>query len=83
MFIMGHHTRAESAAVSTNRNGSKVLGDRCCLVESDSLQPQGLQHAWPPCPSPSPRTDIIYTEHSITSQYVHLQNLLLLRAEKL
>ena len=27
MFIMGHHTRAESAAVSTNRNGYKVLDD--------------------------------------------------------
>ena len=24
-------------------------------VVSDSLQPHGLQHAWPPCPSPIPR----------------------------
>ena len=23
-------------------------------VVSDSLQPHGLQHAWPPCPSPTP-----------------------------
>ena len=26
-----------------------------CSVVSDSLQPHGLQHAWLPCPSPSPR----------------------------
>ena len=25
------------------------------LVMSDSLQPHGLQHARPPCPSPTPR----------------------------
>ena len=25
-------------------------------VVSDSLQPHGLQHAGPPCPSPTPRT---------------------------
>ena len=27
-----------------------------CSVVSDSLRPHGLQHARPPCPSPSPRT---------------------------
>ena len=27
----------------------------CCLVVSDSLWPHGLQHARPPCPSPTPR----------------------------
>ena len=32
MFIMGHRTKAESAAVYTNRNGYKVLDDRCCSV---------------------------------------------------
>ena len=26
-----------------------------CSVVSDSLQPNGLQHARPPCPSPTPR----------------------------
>ena len=26
-------------------------------VMSDSLWPHGLQHAWPPCPSPTPGTD--------------------------
>ena len=28
-----------------------------CSVVSDSLQPHGLQHARPPCPSPTPRVD--------------------------
>ena len=27
----------------------------CCPVVSDSLRPCGLQHARPPCPSPSPK----------------------------
>ena len=27
----------------------------CCSVVTDSLQPHGLQHTRPPCPSPSPR----------------------------
>ena len=26
----------------------------CCLVVSNSLQPNGLQHTRPPCPSPTP-----------------------------
>ena len=26
-----------------------------CSVMSDSLQPDGLQHTRPPCPSPTPR----------------------------
>ena len=27
----------------------------CSVQFSSSLQPHGLQHAWPPCPSPTPR----------------------------
>ena len=30
------------------------LHDCYCLVMSDSLRPHGLQHARPPCPSPTP-----------------------------
>ena len=30
----------------------------CCSVVSNSLRPHGLQHARPPCPSPTPR---VYT----------------------
>ena len=35
---------------------------------SDSLQPHGLQHARPPCPSPSPR---IYSNSCPLSQWCH------------
>ena len=31
-----------------------ILVQFSCLVVSDSLQPHGLQHARPPCPSPTP-----------------------------
>ena len=33
---------------------------------SDSLQPHGLQHAWPPCPSPTPR---VYPNSCLSSQW--------------
>ena len=32
----------------------RLLDQLCCSVMSDSLQPQGLQHTRPPCPSPTP-----------------------------
>ena len=37
-------------------------------VVSDSLQPQGLQHARPPCPSPTPR---VYSDSCPLSQWCH------------
>ena len=37
-------------------------------VMSDSLQPQGLQHARPPCPSPTPRA---YSNSCPLSQWWH------------
>ena len=36
------------------------------LVMSDSLQPHGLQHTWPPCPSPTPRA---YSDSSLLSRW--------------
>ena len=39
-----------------------------CSVMSDSLQPHGLQHARPPCPSPTPR---IYSNSCPLSQWCH------------
>ena len=36
-----------------------------CSVVSDSLQPQGLQHARPPCPSPTPT---VYSNSYASSQ---------------
>ena len=39
-----------------------------CSVVSDSLQPQGLQHARPPCPSPTPRA---YSKSCLLSRWCH------------
>ena len=39
-----------------------------CSVLSDSLRPHGLQHARPPCPSPTPR---IYSNSCPLSQWCH------------
>ena len=39
-----------------------------CSVVSDSLQPHGLQHARPPCPSPTPR---VYSNSRPLSQWCH------------
>ena len=38
-------------------------------VVSDSLQPHELQHARPPCPSPTPR---VYSDSHPSSQWCHL-----------
>ena len=38
---------------------------------SDSLQPHGLQHAWPPCPSPTPR---VYPNWCPLSWWCHPTN---------
>ena len=39
-----------------------------CSVMSDSLWPHGLQHARPPCPSPTPR---VYSNTCPLSQWCH------------
>ena len=39
-----------------------------CSVVSDSLQPHGLQHARPPCPSPTPR---VYSDSCPLSWWCH------------
>ena len=39
-----------------------------CSVVSDSLQPHELQHARPPCPSPTPR---IYSNSCPSSRWCH------------
>ena len=41
-----------------------------CLVISDSLQPHGLQHARPPCPSPTPRVHSNSDPNSNSDQLV-------------
>ena len=39
-----------------------------CLVISNSLWPHGLQHVWPPCPSPTPRA---YSNSCPSSRWCH------------
>ena len=39
-----------------------------CSVMSNSLQPHGLQHARPPCPSPTPR---VYSNSCPLSRWCH------------
>ena len=39
-----------------------------CSVVSDSLQPHGLQHPRPPCPSPTPR---VHSDSGPSSQWCH------------
>ena len=39
-----------------------------CSVISDSLQPRGLQHTRPPCPSPTPR---VYSNSCPLSRWCH------------
>ena len=48
------------------RTFSSVLFSRS--VVSNSLRPHGLQHARPPCPSPTPR---VYSNSSASSQWCH------------
>ena len=47
--------------------GRSVSQFRCSVV-SDSLRPQGLQHARPPCPSPTPR---VYPNSCPLSRWCH------------
>ena len=37
-----------------HRSDSACMHKFSCSVTSDSLRPHGLQHARPPCPSPTP-----------------------------
>ena len=51
------------------REGVSVQFSSLHLVVSDSLQPHGLQHARPPCPSPTLR---VYSNSCPLSQWCHL-----------
>ena len=59
--------------VSTRLISSSIRGHFCsvqfsCSVISDSLQPHGLQHTRPPCPSPTPG---VYSSSCPLSQRCH------------
>ena len=54
-------------------SGSQIIGASASVqfsrtVVSDSLRPHGLQHARPPCPSPTPR---VYSNACPLSQWCH------------
>ena len=46
----------------------KAKAQFSCSVVSDSLRPRGLQHARPPCPSPTPR---VYPNSRPSSRWCH------------
>ena len=51
-----------------SREAQKITSEISHSVMSDSLQPCGLQHARPPCPSPTPR---IYSNSCPLSRWCH------------
>ena len=61
------HFIGEETLVETSSMGRNSVQFSCSVV-SDSLQPHGLQHARPPCPSPTPRT---YSNSCPLSQWCH------------
>ena len=54
--------------ISSDPQSVKCSVQFSCSVMSDSLQPHGLQHARPPCPSSAPR---IYLNSCPLSQWCH------------
>ena len=55
-FKMQRHPNTQKAKNNTIQPGRSLLGVQfSCSVVSDFLCPHGLQHARPPCPSPTPR----------------------------
>ena len=51
-----------------NSYPSHTLVQFSCSIVSNSLQPHGLQHASPPCPSPTPR---VYSNSCPLNQWCH------------
>ena len=65
-----HETRAHYTEWSKSEKHQYSISSVhiSCSVVSDSLQPHGLQHARPPCPSPTPR---VYSNSSPLSWWCH------------
>ena len=57
-----------ASLVPGNCQTSKALHQFSCSVMSNSLQPHGLQHARPPCPSPTPG---VYPDSCWLSRWCH------------
>ena len=60
--------KLEIKIVGRNNNSLRCAVQFSCSVLSDSLQPHGLQHARPPCPSPTPR---VYSHLCPLRQWYH------------
>ena len=58
--------RREKGSENSAKGSSSVQFS--CSVVSDSLRPQGLQHARPPCPSPTPG---VYSNSYLSSWWCH------------
>ena len=52
-----------------------------CSVVSDFLQPHGLQHARPPCPSPTPCWSLYFLSKDLNSIINHLKYLIIHRIQ--
>ena len=74
MGAHSHPRASQSPCLLFNRLKFKILNLWSHSVQfshsvvSDSLRPHGLQHARPPCPSPTPR---VYSNSSPLSQWCH------------
>ena len=58
--------RREKGSENSAKGSSSVQFS--CSVMSDSLRPHGLQHARPPCPSPTPQ---VYSNSYLSSWWCH------------
>ena len=66
--ILGAHPSLQSNSHIHTWLPEKPSVQFSCSVTSDSLQPHGLQHTRPPCPSPTPR---VYSNSCPLSQWCH------------
>ena len=56
LFTSGvQSTGCKEFSTTPRKKKGLLLVQFSCSVISDSLRPHGLHHAWPPCPSPTPR----------------------------
>ena len=63
-----HPIKREALGIWEGSNIALSVSQFSCSVMSDSLRPHGLQHARPPCPSPTPR---VYSNSCPLSRWYH------------
>jgi len=67
-FLHLHHCQMDSLPLSHLGSLFCFIFKLSCSVLSDSMRPHGLQHARPPCPSPTPG---VYSNSCPSSQWCH------------